>query len=94
MENVLLEKIRNDTVDEIDKKMICARVANAEKAIFDAYDRFSYEIKRLTETFAYELKMSGIGLVLAVSDALIYKGKPCIKVVFGNEKIIMDLLKQ
>lgn len=99
MEKSLIEKMKNDNCDDIDKEMIVSRVLNAVKHLQVVCDDFSNNIKKLYEDYGDELKMAGASVVMGVNVSTLNKESDCLtKVVIGNNRnvkvILDDLLKE
>lgn len=99
MEKSLIEKMRNDTADDIDKEMIVSRVLNAIKHLQVVCDDFSNNIKKLYEDYGDELKMAGSSVVMGVNVSTLNKDSDCLtKIVVGSNQnirvVIDDLLKE
>jgi hypothetical protein len=67
MEQSLIEKMKNDTCDEIDKEMIVSRVLKAVQELQNVTSAFSESLENLKEQYADELKMAGATLVMGVA---------------------------
>jgi hypothetical protein len=67
MEQSLIEKMKNDTCDEIDKEMIVSRVLKAVQELQEVVNTFSDSLTELKEQYADELKMAGATLVMGVA---------------------------
>lgn len=67
MEKSLIEKMKNDTCDDIDKEMIVSRVLNAVKKLHEVTSAFSDSLEGLKEQYADELKMAGVTIVMGVA---------------------------
>lgn len=67
MEQSLIEKIKNDTADDIDKEMIVSRVLKAVKELHKVMNTFTEGLGGLKEQYADELKMAGATIVMGVA---------------------------
>ena len=67
MEKSLLEKMKNNTCDDIDKDMIVSRVLKAVQELQKITCAFSDGLKELKEQYADELKMAGATIVMGVA---------------------------
>ena len=99
MEKSLIEKMRNDTADDIDKEMIVSRVLNAIKHLQAVCDDFSKNTKKVYEDYGDELKMAGTSVVMGENVSTLNKDPDCLtKIVIGSNKnvqvIINDILKE
>lgn len=92
MEKSLIEKIKNDTCDDIDKDMIVSRVLATARKLQEASDAFVDAVKQLGEEHRDELKMAGTTIVLGVAVPAITKPingndfELVTKVVIGSDK--------
>lgn len=92
MEKSLIEKLKNDTCDDIDKDMIVSRVLATAKKLQEASDAFVDAIKQLGDEHKDELKMAGATIVLGVAVPAITSamGKEdfelVTKIVIGSDK--------
>ena len=97
MEQALLDKINNGTLDEIDKDMITARVKNATNKIMEEFSNSVERIHALIEEYSIEAKMAGISCKLfhkndGESDVSLVVGSTSrIEKMFEHEK--GDLIK-
>lgn len=73
MEKSLIEKMKNDTCDDIDKEMIVSRVLNAARKLQEASDAFTDAVKQLSEEYKDEMKMAGATIVLGIAVPAISK---------------------
>jgi hypothetical protein len=99
MEKSLIEKLKNDSCDDIDKEMIVSRVLNAVKHLQTVCDDFSKNIKKVYEDYGDELKMAGASVVMGVNVSTLNKNPDCLtKIVIGSNQnvqvIINDLLEE
>lgn len=99
MEQSLIEKIKNDTADDIDKEMIVSRVLNAVNHLQTVCNDFSENLKKVYEDYGDELKMAGASVVMGVNVSTLHKEPDClIKVVIGfNQNVLVivnDILKE
>ena len=67
MEKSLIEKMKNDTCDDIDKEMIVSRVFKAVQELHKVTDGFAKSLEKLKEQYADELKLSGTTIVMGVA---------------------------
>ena len=92
MEKSLIEKLKNDTCDDIDKDMIVSRVLATAKKLQEASDAFVDAVKQLGDEHKDELKMAGATIVLGVAVPAITSamGKEdfelVTKIVIGSDK--------
>lgn len=70
MEQALLEKLRNNNCDEIDKDMIIARVKNAMNEYKKVIDAFDAGIDYLYKNYADEMKLCGVAIVAGCTDSI------------------------
>lgn len=75
MEKSLIEKMKNDTCDNIDKAMIVSRVLKALQELQGITNAFSDCLEKLKEQYADELKMSGATIVMGVAVPTISEAK-------------------
>jgi uncharacterized Zn finger protein len=64
MEQSLINKLKQNNLDEIDKDMIAARVKNASIKIMDECSNSVDRINALLEEYSVEAKLAGISCVL------------------------------
>lgn len=83
MEKSLLEKMRNDTCDEIDKIMITSRVAKAMQEVHPVVSDFCEKIERLCNEYSDELKMAGFALVMGMTDITDDENTVGLRIVYG-----------
>jgi hypothetical protein len=67
MEKSLIEKIKNNTADDIDKEMIVSRVLKAVQELHNVTGAFTDSLDGLKEQYADELKMAGATIVMGVA---------------------------
>lgn len=99
MEKSLIEKIKNDTCDDIDKDMIVSRVLNAVKHLRTVCNDFSDNLKKVYEDYGDELKMAGASVVMGVNVSTLHEEPSCLtKIVIGSNQniqvIVDDILKE
>ena len=99
MEKVLLEKIANDTCDEIDKDMIVARIGNALTKMHLAFKEFEKELRDLHENYLDEMKLADVAIVCGCYDITdIDKNDIGFKCTIGSAEninmIVKSLLKE
>lgn len=92
MEKSLIEKMKNNTCDDIDKDMIVSRVLSTTKKLQEATDAFVDAIKQLGDEHKDELKMAGTTIVLGVAVPALTKPmngkdfKLVTKIVIGSDE--------
>lgn len=84
MEQSLLEKMRNNTCDEIDKIMITSRVANAMQKVHPVVSDFCEKIENLCNEYSDELKMAGFALVMGLTDITDDKDTVGLRIIYGT----------
>jgi len=84
MEKSLLEKMRNNTCDEIDKIMITSRVAKAMQEVHPVVSDFCEKIESLCNEYSDELKMAGFALVMGLTDITDDKDNVGLRIVYGT----------
>ena len=97
MEKALLEKLRNNNCDDIDKDMILARVKNAMNEYKKVIDAFDAGIDYLYKNYADELKMCGVAIVAGCTDSIhTFFGAEDIpfKCCIGNNEGVEIVMKQ
>ena len=86
MEKSLLEKLRNDTCDEIDKIMITSRVAKAMQEVHPVVGEFCENIDELCNEYSDELRMAGFALVMGMTDITDDKDTVGLRIVYGARR--------
>jgi hypothetical protein len=92
MEQSLLEKMKNGTVDDVDRDMIFARVFDFHEKLMDLCSDFCDKMKELVSSHEVEMGLSGHAIVMGViSD--IEKSTP-IQMVVGRPNLCEKVYKQ
>ena len=73
MEQSLIDKIKQDNLDEIDKEMISARVKYTTNKIMDECSNSVERINALFKEYSVEAKMAGISCVVLAQCKLFHK---------------------
>lgn len=95
MEKQLMDKIRNHTMDDIDKEMITSRLIAAHKELKAHIDTIQSELEQISdfcEENSDEVKLLELRLCFAFDDGLIHgKGKvngiPCLCAYEAKDEI-------
>ena len=94
MEKSLLEKLRNGTMDEIDKDMMAARCKNACDRIFNVASDCIDRLDEVCKEFDDEVRLMGISLVFSGQVKALHrmdKDTEC-GLVIGTTKNVSALL--
>ena len=95
MEKFLKEKILNKSIDEIDKDMITARVANALHELHELSGEFCKKLEKLAQTYKDEFILGGVGITCGVTDVTDSDDEKIgCRVLFGDRDSICRCLKE
>ena len=94
MEQILIDKIKAGTLDEIDKEMIAARVKNATDKIMTECANSIERINALLEEYSVEVEMAGISCVLLSQCKLFHRndGESDCCLVVGSSRNLSAIL--
>lgn len=94
MEQSLIDKIKQDKLDEVDKDMIAARIKNATITIMEECTNSIERISALFDEYAIEAKMAGLSCVFLVQPKMFHKndGKSDACLVVGSTPNISAML--
>lgn len=94
MEQSLIDKIKQDNLDEIDKEMIVARVKNATNKIMAECANSANRINTLLEEYSVEAKLVGLSCVLLAQSKMFHRndGKSDVGLVVGATPNIVAML--
>lgn len=92
MEQVLLDKIKANDMDDIDKVMIAARLANGVTDLHELVGKFCTDIEELCKKYKDEFAIADVGIACGVTDGT--EENIGLKIAFGSTGSILKCLRQ
>ena len=92
MEQFLVDKMKSNNMDEIDKDMIVMRCTNASYELHELANKFWKDVGELCEKYETEFKIIDMGIVCGITDAA--EDHLGCKILFGTSKSVLKCIKE